>query len=835
MSTRIDDLEIKIVSNSSDAVAAIESLTSSLNALKQSGKIEVTVKNLDKLCESMKKVGSSGSKSAKGLSSLSNALKGVLSTATFKKVGEAIGGWINSANEYIENVNLFTVSMGEYADEAMAYADLLQNKMGIDSSEFMRAQGVFMSMANGFGLAKEQAYQLSKGMTEVSYDLSSFFNLPIEEAFAKVRSGIAGELEPLRALGFALSQATLEELAREKGITKAVASMTEAEKAQLRYTAIVEQAGERGMNAIGDFAATLSSPSNAIRILKQQVVQLGRAFGKVFIPILTQIIPYAQAFVKVLTDLITRFAVFLGFTMPDWGDRDWSTDMDDYSESLDNATASAKKLKSVQMGFDELNVIDPNQGSGSGASGGSSFNLDLEKVWDETKIAGINSQVNELIAKFENLGATVGDTIAVIGSIGVGILAWKGITMLASEGATGFGIIKSAVENVVIAVGKFFGSIVTLNTSALAPALVVIGLVASVVYTLWTNWGLVVATIQGFIASADLEGKFESIKLALEPLVQKIAGLHDLFTLIGTVILTVLQPVFAILAGIITATISVIEPLITVVSGVIDIFAALGMFLVGVFTGDMAKCQEGVDLFTLGVDELFSGMVNFVLELIEGFVEGMNAWFDGLGRAMMQIIGNATAKVVKFFVDMWVNIKNWWSVNVAPKLTVSYWVNKFDGLKEGFKKVVKNMLNSGIDMINRFIGWLNSKLRFSWDGLSIMGKQIYPGGSVQLFTIPQITQRFEDGGFIEDGLFTMNRGEIAGKFNNGKSVVANNEQIIEGISQGVYAAFTRALNENNGNNTYHFYLDGKEIRASIKKNEAETGLSLFGSEIGYGF
>jgi hypothetical protein len=877
MSTTIDTLDIKIQSNSTSASKALDKLTSSLSALNRQS--HTGVGSLNRLSNSIGNLGNG--KTTKGILSLGNALKGVLTTATFKKVGEAIGGWINSTNEYIENVNLFTVSMGEYAEEATKYAEMLQELMGIDSSEFMRNQGVFMSMANGFGLAKDQAYQLSKGMTEVSYDLSSFFNLPIEEAFAKVRSGIAGELEPLRALGFALSQATLEELAREKGINKAVASMTEAEKALLRYTAIVEQAGEEGMGAIGDFARTIENPSNALRIFEQQVKQLGRALGSVFIPLLAKAMPYVLAFTKVITDLVRKLAALFGFNIKDWTpDVDVSSGYDDMSESIDNATASAKKFKNAQMGFDELNVIDPNQGSGSGASGGASFSMDLKEVWTESMLSGITNEVNGIIEKFTTLGETIKTTfleskdhildfVMVVGSLAAGVaigsVLWNGLTalaMLSNTNATGFAIITNAFKTIIFYIELFGSTVVSWfggASAAFAPVTLIVLGIASAIYVLWKNWETVVAVVKGFFEQIDLAGKFESIKNSLAPLLEKVAGLSYLFEAIGTVVVALLQPVFAVLGGLFNALIYAAQGLIDMASGVLDILTALGQFLVGVFTGDLSLVKDSVKNLIVGIMTLFSGMCEFVIGTIVGFVEGViqwfvnlwdvlvghsivpdmvNAiveWFGSLKDSAIRIISNMVTGVVNFFKTMWSNIKQFWNANIAPKLTVSYWTTKFDGLKEGFKKTVKNMLNSGIDMLNKFIGWLNSKLRFSWEPLKILGKQVYPGGSVQLFTIPQITQRFEDGGFIEDGLFTMNRGEIAGKFNNGKSVVANNEQIIEGISQGVYAAFTKALSENSGNNTYHIYLDGKEIRASIKKNEADSGLSLFGSEIGYGF
>ena len=164
-------------------------------------------------------------------------------------------------------------------------------------------------------------------------------------------------------------------------------------------------------------------------------------------------------------------------------------------------------------------------------------------------------------------------------------------------------------------------------------------------------------------------------------------------------------------------------------------------------------------------------------------------------------------------------VTSWYQTNIAPKFTAEYWAGKFNGLKEGFNRTVKNMLNAGIDLINKFIKWLNSKLTFTWGGLTIAGKKIYDGGSVQLVKIPEITQRFEDGGYIEDGLFTMNKGEIAGQFSDGKSVVANNYQITEGIAKAVYDAISRANGLGGGETTVNAYLelDGDTVAKKVFK------------------
>lgn len=122
-------------------------------------------------------------------------LTGVL--YVFRRVGNIIANWITESNDYVENLNLFTVAMGEYANSAQEYAEKVNRVMGIDPSDWMRTQGVFQTLATGFGIAADRAAIMSKNLTQLSYDLASFYNLSVEDAAQKVQSGFAGELEPL--------------------------------------------------------------------------------------------------------------------------------------------------------------------------------------------------------------------------------------------------------------------------------------------------------------------------------------------------------------------------------------------------------------------------------------------------------------------------------------------------------------------------------------------------------------------------------------------------------------------------------------------------------------
>ena len=363
-----------------------------------------------------------------------------------KKAASVLAGFINKFNQYVEDLNLFTASMGEYASAAQEYAERVSEIVGIDLAEWLRNQGVFMTITKGFGVASDRAYTMSRNLTQLGYDISSFFNIPFEEAFQKLQSGIAGELEPLRRLGYDLSVARLQQEAYTLGIEKKVSAMTQAEKAELRYYAIMTQV----TTAQGDMARTLNAPANQLRVLQAQVTQCARAIGNIFIPALNAILPYAIAVAKVIRLIANAIASLFGFALPEidysgigatvGGVADSTQDIGD---GLGDATKKAKELKNALLGIDELNIISPPEDtSGSGAGGignigggGLGFDLPTYDFLD----GAISSKVDEIVQKMKEwLGLNkeidswadlfdtrLGKILLTVGAIGAGLAAWK--------------------------------------------------------------------------------------------------------------------------------------------------------------------------------------------------------------------------------------------------------------------------------------------------------------------------------------------------------------------------------------------------------------------------
>ena len=398
-----------------------------------------------------------------------------------------IASWITQSNQYIEDLNLFTASMGEYAQEAQNYAEAVSEALGIDPGEFMRNQGVFNTIISGFGVASDKAYLMSKNLTQLGYDISSFFNISFEDAMQKLQSGIAGELEPLRRLGYDLSVARLQEEALALGIEKKVSAMTQAEKSQLRYYAIMTQV----TTAQGDMARTLNAPANQLRVLQAQVTQCARALGNIFIPALNAVLPYAIALAKVIRMIANSIASLFGFKLPEVDYSgisagasavgDLADNAGDASDGLGKAGKAAKKLKNALLGIDELNVLskdDSSSGSGSvsGAGiGGGDLGIDLP-TYDFLGDA-ITSKVDEIVQMIKDamweITAVISGFLLAIGTIlvvtganiplGLGLMAVGAVGLAASVMANWNGMSERLAKVLTLVTGVLGGFLLAIG------------------------------------------------------------------------------------------------------------------------------------------------------------------------------------------------------------------------------------------------------------------------------------------------------------------------------------------------------------------------------------
>ena len=431
----LQSLELKVKGNAGGATKSLNALIKTLEKL---DKATAGGCGLDAVAKGLAEVDKAGSKtSASNRSSAASfakmATKVGSAAVALKKVGSTVASWINESNEYTENMNLFTVAMGEYAGSAMEYANKVSDAMGIDTSEWIRAQGVFMTLATGFGVAGDRAATMSQQLTQLGYDISSFYNISSEEAMTKLKSGLAGELEPLRSLGYDLSQAKLEATALSLGIDKAVSSMTQAEKAELRYYAIMTQV----TTVQGDMARTLEDPANQLRILRAQVDMAARSLGNIFIPLLNDVLPYLIAMAKVVRMIADAVAGLLGYEFEEVGDAmsGVSNNASSASDAIGEAGENAKKLKRTLLGIDELNVVSDNSSDSESLFGGFDFELPTYDFIGEA----VENRVNQIVEEMKEwLGITdeidswadlfdsnLGNILTTVGLIGGAFALWK--------------------------------------------------------------------------------------------------------------------------------------------------------------------------------------------------------------------------------------------------------------------------------------------------------------------------------------------------------------------------------------------------------------------------
>ena len=568
MALTIDQLNIQIEAESKNATAAIDDLISRFEKLNNI--LNIFTKAGSKTGGAFNKVKTAADSSAKGINNFSTKTdKAGKSTRSFtdklaqqiskfrtlfgafKSAAQMMGSWFNESNDYIETLNLFNVTMGEAADSAYEYAESVQKLVGIDIAEWMEYQGTFKQLTSGFGVASDKANIMSQNLTQLSYDMASFFNADVETAFDKLSSAMSGQVKGLREFGIDTSVASLQEYALAKGIDTSVRSMSQAEKSLLRYNYIME----RSTKIQGDMARTIVTPANALRILNAQLTQMKRALGNVISVVVVKFIPYIQAFVRITTEAANAIAKLFGFELPEIDysglGGNMTSSFEDAEDSLDGVSDSVKKIKKQLMGFDELNIIsNPDTGSaGAGGGGGIGGSSGLDDLLEYDFLSGLDTgKVDEIYSKikkflsplkkiwdylddYEDTLITIGGVIASFAivkglkKIGVALKSLKlvdyfldGFTLIKKMGGNFFqsfrggldmirqnltGIEKAAIVAVAAVVG-----FVTIKDSVKALALgcedvgakiatitVALGAMGVAMYTALGPWGLLLAAI----------------------------------------------------------------------------------------------------------------------------------------------------------------------------------------------------------------------------------------------------------------------------------------------------------------------------------------------------
>lgn len=379
---------------------------------------------LSKVVTQANRVTAANEKQRKSYLSLSNQMNGFMRNmaklVSLKAIAEYLGNAVAKFNDFYEATDLFHNAMGNLSGEADTLISKMQGLLGVDPTKAMTYMATIQSLGTSFGLASDKAYVLSKNLTQLAYDEGSYWNKDVAETFTAMSSAISGEIEPIRRLGVDLSQARLQQELLALGFNKQVSSLSQADKAVLRYIAIMKQTA----NVQGNLAQTIQSPANQIKILKAQLDMLAKSVGSLLYPALKSILPPLIAAVQLIREFVEWVAKLMGVKVV-FTDFTKSADSvggigDAMDETTDSTKKAAKALKDYTMGFDELNIIDPTQGS-SGSGGGTSAG----NILGDVDLSGYDMFKNYVGTSIDEIKEKVKKLLPIIAGVAAGFAAWK--------------------------------------------------------------------------------------------------------------------------------------------------------------------------------------------------------------------------------------------------------------------------------------------------------------------------------------------------------------------------------------------------------------------------
>lgn len=479
----------------------------------------------------------------KSVSSIANLRRGILSSiGVVGGLYGAIAGIkasIEAASDLTEVQNVIDVTFAQYKDVVEKMASMSIPNLGISEIAAKETAGRFQAMGVASGIARKKMAEMSVTLTELSADMASFYNESQADVAKSLQSVFTGETEPLRKYGVDLTQATLKEWAMKRGLDANIASMSQAEKAMLRYEYVLANT----TSAQGDFLRTQNTWSNQIKVLRMQLQQLAATLGTAFVnalkPLISALNKALAAIIQFAATVINALGKIFGWTATissgkgiadDYGDAAGSAG--DLADNTGKAASNAKKLKSHLLAIDELNVVEPDTDSagGGGGAGGGLSTAGVGAAEDLIKIEETENPFESTIENLEELGSYIGDAL----KTAMDSIKWDEIY----EKASNFGAGLASFLNGLIS-PELFASLGTTIANAINTALTALNSFGETFD--WGNFGVSIATgINSFFSSFDwglladtinawAKGLLDALISALETIDWKLIG-----TSIGT-------------------------------------------------------------------------------------------------------------------------------------------------------------------------------------------------------------------------------------------------------------------------------------------------------------
>ena len=768
-------------------------------------------------------------------------------------LGNALRQSISSAMDMIETINLFSVSLGDVAVETNETLKAIQEMTGLDITNIQNTVGTYSLLARSMGMSNKQAQLLSTTTYRLGLDLASLTNIPVQQVMQDLRSGLVGQSETVYKYGVDVTEASLKVEAMRQGIEKSVRNMSQGEKMALRYSVMIRQTSL----AQGDFARTIEQPANQMRILTERVTTLSRAFGTMFIPMLGRVLPYANAVVKVLTNIINKLATLFGYA----GEDVWNTSgsigsaTEGVEENLDGATSSAKKLKGQLMGFDEINLWkEPESGGGAGGAGAIAGDFgDWELPTYDSMFGDIKQKSDELVEGIERgldriVTALKPTTDAFKNLWDNGISLLVGASFDAVEGfynnflvPVGSWVLGVGLPSLFNIINDFITKINWSKISdgiksiwdALAPFAISVG-----EGLLWF-FETVLVPFGLWLANDVLPIGFDLIRKAIEKLSDSSGSYKEVLKFLWEDVLIpfgqFLVGAFVVAWDTVSNTISwvkenIINPLISILRILWeDVLVPIGGVLIDSFgvafetAGTMiSSVWENVltPLYEFFKDS-FIAILNLVKETLEFWsptIEGLSEMFKGLWQNVLKPLVTFFKDVlvadfqkgmetIGIAIDLLKDIFGGLIMFVTGALTLD-WKKAMYGLANIFIGIVNAIVAGFESMINFIIRGLNALIEFGNSfGLSIKSVNEVSFQKIQKLIVEEPKmggmvnlskgniQAFASGGIPNYGQMFIAREAGAELVGGfgGRTGVMNNEQIVDAVADGVYRAVTSAM------------------------------------------
>lgn len=712
----------------------------------------------------------------------------------------------------------------------------LGSNAGIEASAIAKANKYLSEHTNGYVEMSDSIADVSLNLTKLTADMESLYGealgLDFDDIAQDLQSIYTGTTKPLRQYGLDLTEANLKAWALSEGLNSNIKKMTQAEKAMLRYQYVLSHTTA----AHGDFERTSQSWSNQIRILKQNFEQLGSVIGRTAIAALKPLVQALNSAMKHIIAFAETISNALGqifgweFEKSGGGSGlgNEADNADDLADGLADATENAKKLKQQLAGFDELEIIQSKDedASGGGVSGGAVSPPDMGGWTEQESI--VDSFTSKLDSLYK-LGKHIGDTL----TKSLNSIDWDSVY----QGARNFGTGLAQFLNGLIS-PDLFGAV----------GRTIAGALNTITYASlsfgeefdWHNLGeSLAAGINNFFETFDATAAAENINVWIKGALETVTTLLDEtdFELIGNKIGEFLSELdFGEILGDIAGLVwEALQGGFNLIEGIFEeapLEASLiSAFAICKFTGlgdkvgglignavfDKLKNPQtwvglgaaviaGVAGFNIG-QALWEAISGDKIEetwdeqferIFESFTDGtykdaMTLWGEDVYNAFVQIGIDQEEWAIDTFNTVSGIISDWWNNDVSPVLN-EVWEG-FKGVFEDIKEFVSGVISSLSEAIDKLFNKATSKSSGLTGGLGDAVGGII--GNNSRVAIPQ----FAVGGFPkEDGLFMANRNELVGKFSNGRTAVANNEQITTGIANAVYPAVYNAVSEAMRNN-----------------------------------